>query len=232
MKNGKEQKEPDEAPGAPDWMVTFSDCMTLLLTFFVLLLSFSTFEDKTFDNLKVIYSTYLPSIGIQTQATQEAVSNIELIRIQNDPSQGSEKPSEDKKEAGGLRQTQPLDFYNYKVFMIPSSDIFWGKGKTISSKGREILSEMGDFLKGNPVRVVIGETGNSTKKASLDFGLSRAYAVLNYFINQKSLDKDRFNISAVSTVNKTYRESSWNGSSKENNDRILEVVLLEWSIYN
>jgi chemotaxis protein MotB len=232
MKNGKGQKEPDEAPGAPEWMVTFSDCMTLLLTFFVLLLSFSTFEDKTFDNLKVIYSTYLPSIGIQTQATQEAVSNIQLIRIEDDPSQGSEQPSEDKKEAGGLRQTQPLDFYNYKVFMIPSCDIFWGNGSTISAGGREILSEMGDFLKGNPVRVVIGETGNNTKNGALDFGLSRAYVVLNYFVNQKSLDKDRFNISAVSTIDKAYRENSWNGSLQEKDDRILEVVLLEWSIYN
>ncbi len=31
-------------PGAPDWMVTFADLMSLLLTFFVLLLSFSNME--------------------------------------------------------------------------------------------------------------------------------------------------------------------------------------------
>ncbi|MHC4723131.1 MAG: flagellar motor protein MotB [Planctomycetota bacterium] len=105
MKNGKGQKEPDEAPGAPEWMVTFSDCMTLLLTFFVLLLSFSTFEDKTFSDLRVIYSTYLPSIGLRTRATEEAVSQVQLIRIESEPDQGSEKPTEEKKEAGGLRQT-------------------------------------------------------------------------------------------------------------------------------
>ena len=46
----KEKKPPpqDEEQGAPEWMVTFSDCMTLLLTFFVLLLSFSSFDDKAY----------------------------------------------------------------------------------------------------------------------------------------------------------------------------------------
>ena len=36
------QEEPQE--GVPAWMTTFSDCMTLLLTFFVLLLTFSSFD--------------------------------------------------------------------------------------------------------------------------------------------------------------------------------------------
>jgi hypothetical protein len=63
----------------------------------------------------------------------------------------------------------------------------------------------------------------------LDFGLSRAHSVLNYLADKHGLDKDRFNISAVSTIDKAYLASS--GSSKTNN-RMLEIVLLEWSIYN
>ena len=48
MARRQEKPEPQHADGAPEWMVTFSDCMTLLLTFFVLLLSFSSFDDKVF----------------------------------------------------------------------------------------------------------------------------------------------------------------------------------------
>ena len=41
------KKKPEEQePGAPGWMTTFADLMSLLLTFFVLLLSFSTMEEK------------------------------------------------------------------------------------------------------------------------------------------------------------------------------------------
>ena len=57
MGRANKQVVPDEDPGAPEWMVTFSDCMTLLLTFFVLLLSFSSFDDDgVFRHLKVICS--------------------------------------------------------------------------------------------------------------------------------------------------------------------------------
>ena len=39
-------EEPEESGsgGAPEWMVTFADLMSLLLTFFVLLLSFANME--------------------------------------------------------------------------------------------------------------------------------------------------------------------------------------------
>jgi len=43
--------EESSAGGAPAWMTTFSDCMTLLLTFFVLLLSFSSFDERTLGQL-------------------------------------------------------------------------------------------------------------------------------------------------------------------------------------
>ena len=60
MSQQKGQPEEEEQGGAPDWMVTFSDCMTLLLTFFVLLLSFSTFGKKTLPKLGTSFAQFLP----------------------------------------------------------------------------------------------------------------------------------------------------------------------------
>ncbi|MFH1570563.1 MAG: flagellar motor protein MotB, partial [Gemmatimonadota bacterium] len=45
----KQQKCPDCA-GVPPWITTFSDLMSLLLTFFVLLLSFSSVDQDDFEN--------------------------------------------------------------------------------------------------------------------------------------------------------------------------------------
>ncbi len=42
-------KKCDCEPGAPGWIVTFSDMMSLLLTFFILLLSFSTVSEDAFN---------------------------------------------------------------------------------------------------------------------------------------------------------------------------------------
>ncbi|MCP4639231.1 MAG: flagellar motor protein MotB [bacterium] len=46
---GRKKKGGAEEPGIPAWMVTYGDLMTLLLTFFVLLLSFSTISEESFD---------------------------------------------------------------------------------------------------------------------------------------------------------------------------------------
>ena len=44
----KKVKQEDAAAGAPMWMVTYGDMMTLLLTFFVLILSFSSIQEAGF----------------------------------------------------------------------------------------------------------------------------------------------------------------------------------------
>lgn len=40
------KKKPKEPPGVPAWMITFSDMMTLMLTFFVLLVSMATIDER------------------------------------------------------------------------------------------------------------------------------------------------------------------------------------------
>jgi chemotaxis protein MotB len=48
MSKDKRKKGSDEPPGAPGWMVTYGDMMSLLLCFFVLLLSFSSISEKKY----------------------------------------------------------------------------------------------------------------------------------------------------------------------------------------
>lgn len=40
------KKQEEQSGGAPEWMVTFSDAMTLLMVFFILLFSMSTIDEK------------------------------------------------------------------------------------------------------------------------------------------------------------------------------------------
>ena len=48
----KEKCPPCPPTGAPDWMVTYGDLMTLLLCFFVLLFSFSEMDKLQFESMK------------------------------------------------------------------------------------------------------------------------------------------------------------------------------------
>ncbi len=45
------RREPESGGGAPEWMTTYSDLMTLLLTFFILLFSMATVDQNKFDEI-------------------------------------------------------------------------------------------------------------------------------------------------------------------------------------
>ncbi len=45
------RREPESGGGAPEWMTTYSDLVTLLLTFFILLFSMATVDQNKFDEI-------------------------------------------------------------------------------------------------------------------------------------------------------------------------------------
>jgi len=233
----RKQSEPDEPAGAPEWMVTFSDCMTLLLTFFVLLLSFSSFDDQEdFFRLKVVFAEQF-SLSSETSMEREALTAAEVIRYDKDLNKGSEKPTLAKGSEDNLKEeTEPANFRDRKVFLISSDRIFWGGGQVISYEGQSTLSAMALFLKEVPNRVVISESGQTEAGSSGPSGLQRAWVAMEYLTTKQGLDKRRFSISAASTVSEidsrqsTTRAGLNPGASQAK--RMLEVVLLERSIYN
>jgi chemotaxis protein MotB len=62
--------EDEVKAGAPDWVVTFGDMMSLLLTFFVLLLSFSSMEPTKF---KMIAGYMREAFGVQSQLNYSGI---------------------------------------------------------------------------------------------------------------------------------------------------------------
>jgi len=55
--------EVEEPPGAPDWLVTFSDLVSLLVTLFIMMLTFTTQET---DDLTEIMNILKGGFGVQT----------------------------------------------------------------------------------------------------------------------------------------------------------------------
>lgn len=225
----RKQTESDDAPGAPEWMVTFSDCMTLLLTFFVLLLSFSSFDEHIFTKLRIIFCKALPGVTPPTERNRDALlAPADQIIPTSDLDAGSEKPTlANGWQENLMQETGPLDFHSRRVFVIPSENVFWGKGTAVSFVGRRTLNSMALFLKELPARVVISENGPQDQQDSDSFGLPRAWAVLDYLATKHDLDRDQFSISAATTL-----APEDLAGDKPEPKRKLEIVLLERSIYN
>ena len=225
----KKKVEEEEPAGAPEWMVTFSDCMTLLLTFFVLLLSFSSFDNRVFWRLKVIYSRALTNISPIPQSNRDSFLHFRPVKYREELDRGSEKPTLERGDSDGLlEETLSEDFHKLKVFTVSSKQVFWGKGTAISPEGRDIMLTMASFLKRMPNRVVISENGPDVNNDE-QLGLERAWAVLEYLTEKQGLDKERFSISTSGTLPQDRRN---NGLAQIRPERTVEIVLLERSLYN
>jgi len=232
MRRGSKKAESDEVQGAPEWMVTFSDCMTLLLTFFVLLLSFSSFDEKVFRRLQAAFFNILSGVNQSDEASRDAVLPTEQIEETPELVEGSEKPTLNKGLEDNLKEETPTDFRSRKVFSISSERIFWGRGTLISAEGRRIMTKMASFLKEVPSRVVVNENGPASEEGAEQLGLSRAWAVMKYLTTEHNLNKKWFSISAASTLAQGSLRSGEPDRASTEPERILEIVLLERSIYN
>ncbi|MGB2865509.1 MAG: flagellar motor protein MotB [Sedimentisphaerales bacterium] len=233
MAREKKQAAVDDEPGAPEWMVTFSDCMTLLLTFFVLLLSFSSFDNRVFRSLKVGYSTALTTISPVRRSDRDALLYLPPVRHIAELRKGSEKPTSAQELQDGLmKETGLVDLRGGMAFLISSKKLFWGKGTALSPGGRQIMETMASFLRGVPSRVVVSENGLADDMSSEYFGLPRSWVVMEYFTTQQNLDWERFSISDASILAQESLTGSEPGLGRPEPERRVEIVLLERSLYN
>lgn len=218
MPRNRKQSADDSPEGAPEWMVTFSDCMTLLLTFFVLLLSFAGFAENTLEGLGSSFANALPSVAASFVEGKESLWEMPQINKTEKILKGSETPTLVERSTGNfMKQRRPLDFRNLRVFTIPSDDFFHGKGSVITPSGKKVLDQLAQFLIRMSARVVISENGPGDDG---DLGLNRAWQVLQYLAAVEKLDRDSFSITRSSTM-VTGRAGG----------RMLEITLLERDIY-
>ena len=217
MAAGQKQppQEEESVEGAPLWIISFADMISLLMAFFVMLATFSGIGPKESAKLrKVINSTLaanyyggwyknLPrgSMGHQMVAAGQA-------------EKGSEKPTlEEAAGSGLLNETQTKDFRSQKVFMIESDKAFWGSGTALTAQGREFLNCLSMLLSKIPGRLSISEVGPGDNP---DLGLFRAIAALEY-LSRNGVPKSRCSITTRATLPETNLESH----------RTLEITLLE-----
>lgn len=232
MARERKQSAVDDDPGAPEWMVTFSDCMTLLLTFFVLLLSFSSFDNKVFPKMESAFSEGLSSLGLHASKELDALTPTPRFIYNPEPDKGSEKPTVD-----GQYQSNPsesldfLDFQNQKVFLVPSDKVFLGMGLRMSPHGRRMLADVGALLKAVPNRVVISEHAAEAPGESEAIGLKRAWEATQFIAGTADLDKTRFSISSAGTMTQDGLRSSGLFATNPRTERVLEIVILERSTY-
>lgn len=199
-KSGGEEEGGGESVGL--WYVSFSDMITLLLSFFVILTSFSSFSKESLDKFSgacayIANYSILPSRHI----SQDSLAPVK--KYMDWTQQGSEKtPNEyeltniTKPKASEWLAGMSAAYHNRRVFCLPSSGLFWGKGASLIPAGKGHLDLMASYLKMMPCQVTIAQ---SSIDGDASAGVDRAWAILEYWTT-RGLKQEHMAIAAIDSA--------------------------------
>lgn len=169
------------------WMVTFTDLVSLLLTFFVMLFSMSTLQLDKWEAITDSLSTTLNPTKIETVASATAEYNISTvfrkraINLEYLQAVLHEKMAQDKILSRSMIQL--LD--DRLLISLPGDLLFVSGSKNLSTRAEETMLKLGDVLRHVSNQVVITghtdpEPANGADYASnWELSLFRAVSVGN-----------------------------------------------------
>jgi chemotaxis protein MotB len=198
-----------EEANTNSWMVTFSDLSTLLLTFFVLLLSMSSMDDLT---LKSYFHNFTGSCGILLFKEQGEVYRPKEVLIEGlyeqlkdaliakrDRNETEEDVVSDLIENPYAASGNGVVFQNTDdgLKLTFGQEILFNPGSAeVKETFKPVLSQVAKFIQLSRYQIYIdGHTDNvpihNDRFSSNDaLSLARAYAVLEYLIKEEHLPPD------------------------------------------
>ncbi|MCD6365808.1 MAG: hypothetical protein J7M14_08030, partial [Planctomycetes bacterium] len=198
------------------------DCMTLLLCFFVLLLTFSSFDEESLQRFSGFFAFDASSTGINEVRTSSDSMVKAVVQLDDKAREGAEMPQGEEARYTDRRPQSHLivdsDAYrDRRIIRLPSKWLF-KHGWALSDRGRGYLNMVEKFVRHLDCRIVISETTPGYSVAGKRFGsslaLARAWAVMSYLADEKGLPIRRLNVSAFPQ------------RGSEERMRSVEVVLL------
>jgi chemotaxis protein MotB len=190
-----------EQPGAPPWMNSFADLMCLLLTFFVLLYSFSVLDVKklesfltSFQGQGVLHTENLEEIGAPGETEDlnpDKVIDPELLQLYREIMAYL--------EANQLYEDVDLKFVSRGLVLTIKHRLLFDSGKAVLREDSKIiLSQMaGLFSQLDHDIAVEGHTDNIPINRALyptnwELSTARATSVVRFFTEEKKLDAQKF----------------------------------------
>jgi chemotaxis protein MotB len=199
------------------WMLTFSDLVMLLLTFFVLLLTMSSMDQK---KLREVFRHLQEAVGVlefsglgEVTPPPDFVSKVRdtdtmivmdsrlLDNLLLPSSEAENKIKEAIKEVNTVADVK--DDERGIVFSFQESVLFNPGEVEIRPEALPFLDRLAETigLSSNPI-VVTGHSDNSPLRNNMyesnwELSLYRGLSVLDYFLNQKNLPAHRFMVGAA-----------------------------------
>jgi chemotaxis protein MotB len=193
------RKGADDGPSTPGWMVTFSDCMTLLLCFFVMLVSFSSFDEAARSRMggAFRYKTFDSIFHKETVKDSVIEADPRLVDFTDRGSTArTDAPPRMVRKPKLYRVVGEMEAYSDRRTLHVPSDLFFypNTASWRQDAHKTSLKLVADFLKLLPCDVVIGESRAARGGRAAELGVQRAWAVVQYLTADMGLPMERFRV--------------------------------------
>lgn len=230
----------EDQPGAPLWLVTFSDLMTLLLTFFILLLSFSTLDNR---KLKIAIGSLRGALGVMEDnaasiSVEPSAIDIPIPEVNypqfsrrvltREEIENIEKIVDEAKISSDIE----VGVTEHGVVLTLLDNVVFEPGTaTLSPQAYPILRDCAQIIGSveSLVRIeghtddtpVLGEF-LSRFPSNWELSIARAASVLRYFLNEEWMDPSQFSISGYGKYRPREPNDTPEGRLK---NRRVEIVI-------
>ncbi|MEZ6086822.1 MAG: flagellar motor protein MotB [Pirellulaceae bacterium] len=234
-----DEGDDNSAAAIPEWVVTFGDMMSLLLTFFIMLVSLSEIKEE--EKFQALVESMRQQFG--HDRSMESMTAGESKPRNNDfetlATMGRAKRKDTHK--GGVEAKAPVGEQPTVRIIRPGrltavgTVVFFAEGEEgLSDAGRAALDGVAEELKGKPQKIEIrGHTSSRTAAKAvtisepMNLAYLRAIQVYDYLIRQHGIDARRFRIAAAADSEPMNLEAD---PAKQGMNPRVEVFLLDETV--
>jgi len=188
----EEKKQKCEA-GAPKWMTTFSDLMSLLMCFFVLLLSFSEMDVARF---KEVAGSLRDAFGVQREEVVfQLPKGIDVVSTEFPAKFTVDELLERVKAAVKLELIKgeiQIESLRDRIILRFKDELLFPKGSAeLTPRAKQVLLKLGEVLELFDGEILVaGHTDNSPVKgtryrSNWELSSARAVAVVEFLLKHK-----------------------------------------------
>ncbi|MDA1013701.1 MAG: OmpA family protein [Planctomycetota bacterium] len=201
--------EEDPAPGVPEWVVTYGDMMSLLLTFFIMLVSIS--ELKKEGDIKALMDGMVEKFGPDRHPATASVpgSSTQRTSILNKPSSTGDRSQNGTKKAPrkadqGVGAHPTVRRINHGSVVTLGGPALFGRFEAeLNDALREKLDVIASVVAKKPNRLIVRGHAtpeplpfDSKHRDQMDLSFARALAAAEYLI-AKGIDRKRITVSST-----------------------------------
>ena len=223
-------------PDRLGWMVTFSDLVTLLLTFFVMIIAMSSMDSKVLKDSFGFFSAVNGPLEFpqehEVKIVQPVVKTAPDIMALNVESLKRSLMISLKKQNIVNIPGRGIDMGDVKetnrgfAIAVPDGVVFDKGSKELKKDAEPMLKGVADAVRGIDVTIAIeGHTDNlGNEQSNWRLSLSRAISIADYFVYNQGLSPERVCVAGYGSKRPVATNETQTGRDR---NRRVEIILLK-----